>query len=1686
MALYTAQLQQAPAGLPALPIQYADFAAWQRQWLQGEIFEALLDYWQEQLHDAPSVLELPTDYPRPATQSFRGGSEFFQLSPELSEALKQLSQQQNVTLFMMLLAAFKVLLYRYTGQSDLLVGSPVANRNCTEVEGLVGFFTNTLVLRTDLSANPRFQDLLGQVRRVCLQAYRHQDLPFEQLVEALPVARNLSHHPLFQVMFALRNPPQETLQLPGLQASGERTINPSAKFDLTLLFEATESGLKGGFEYNTALFKPESIRRAIGHLQTLLAAIAAHPQQWIAELPLLTPVEQQQQLAWNSTRVEYAQTACIHAQFEAQVARTPDAIALTFQDQQLTYSELNARANQLAHYLQTLGVKPERLVGISVERSLEMVVGLLGILKAGGAYVPLDPDYPQQRLGYMLADAQAPVLLTQQQLISRLPEHDAQVVCLDADWEKIATHLRNNPASDVTLDNLAYVIYTSGSTGKPKGVANAHRGVSNRLLWMQAAYGLTPEDRVLQKTPFSFDVSVWEFFWTLSTGAQLVLAQPGGHKDSEYLVKLIAEQQITTLHFVPSMLQAFLSEPGLEACGRLRRVICSGEKLSARLQQQFFASGLRTELHNLYGPTEAAIDVTYWLCQPDRQLAEVPIGRPIANVQIFLLDSHLQPVPVGIAGELYIGGVGLARGYWQRPELTAENFIPNPFSQQPGERLYKTGDLASYRPDGAIMFLGRQDNRVKLRGFRIELGEIESVLTQHPDVHAAVVVVQNNQQLVGYAVPKSKSGLTVEKLQAFLQERLPEYMLPAICVILDALPLTPNGKVDRRQLPAPAPLQVGNTAQAARTPVEELLCNIWSQILEVARVGIDDDFFALGGHSLLATQVVSRIRALFQIELPLRSLFEARTVAQLARYIEQMRQVEVAAIAPTRRDRALPLSFAQERLWLLDQMQPGNPAYNIPAAVRLLGLLDRAALERSLKAILQRHEALRTNFSLVAGEPMQVISPTATLTLLTTDLRSLPDQQRECQMQAAIAIDIQKQFDLERDLLVRTHLFQLSDTESVLLVVIHHAVADGWSLGVFFRELAALYGALTAGRPSPLSPLPIQYADFAVWQREHLPAEVLPAQLAYWKQKLAGARSPQLPLDYPRPKTPSLRGASHSFELSSELSQALKTLSARSGATLFMTLLAALTILLARSTQQTDITVGTDVANRHRSELEGLIGFFVNILVLRADLSDNPSFQTLLARVRETTVEAYAHQDLSFSQLATQMPQQAPLFQVLLVMQNKPVPEIELTGLKLAPVEVTNGMAKFDVALFVTETERGIAGTWRYQTDLFKASTIERLSNRLEKLLSEIVARLDAPVHSLEMRSQTEAMAKTQQMASKLQKLKQVKPRLVRLEANAVKTRDLSHGQRLPLVVEPAREDFDPIDWVVNNREWLENQLRDRGAILFRGYHLDSVEQFEQFTRAIYPQLFGEYGDLPRAGVSGKVYASTPYPSDRAILFHNESSHLHCWPMKIWFYCVRPAQRGGETPVADCRQAYQLLSPHLRERFEQKRLLYVRNFIEGLDVSWQQFFHTSDKTEVENRCRQQAIDFEWRADGGLKTRQVRRAVAQHPKTKAWVWFNQILLHHVDCLEPSVRDSMLSSLGEENLPRHVYYGDGTPIEPETITAIQAAYEQATVSFPWQAGDCLMLDNMLTVHGRNPYQGDRKIVVAMGEMMHDRDL
>ncbi|WP_261854730.1 non-ribosomal peptide synthetase [Vibrio spartinae] len=1347
--LYNAFTQGDADPLPPLTIQYGDFAAWQQRYLQGEILQQQQAYWTQQLQGIPECLTLPTDRIRPAYQSYDGAVIPVQLDQTITDGLRDLSRRQGCTLYMTLLASWSALMGRLASQDDVVIGSPVAGRTSAEVEPLIGMFVNTQAIRVDLSDHLNTIDLLKQVKATTLAAQMHQDIPFEQVVESVAPTRNMSHPPLFQVMLSLQNTPQAAQALSGVTLSLLETERRTAQFDLTLDLFETDGQLTGTLNYATALFDTVTVQRYLGYWQALLQQMVSAPTQAVGSLHILPDTERDLVLnQFNQTQTTFPDTSCLHTLIEAQVARTPEATAVVFADQSLSYAELNAQANQLAHWLIEQGVRPDSRVAVCLERSCELVVSLLAILKAGGAYVPLDPGYPSERLTYMLSDSAPVALLTSGHLVECLGEIPAttRLVDLASPVQPWVDSPQTNPVvAALTNRHLAYIIYTSGSTGLPKGVMNEHRGVVNRLHWMQHDYGFGPDDVVLQKTPFSFDVSVWEFFCPLWSGATLLMAKPEGHKDPDYLISLMTTQGVTIVHFVPPMLQSFLEVVRPDDCPSLRLVFCSGEALPAEAIRKSYARLPQIELHNLYGPTEAAVDVTAWHCPRQLEGDRVSIGRPVANTQMYVLDSDGHPVPVGVEGELYIGGVQVARGYLNRDELTAERFVANPYASDESTHpvMYRTGDVGCWLADGTIEYRGRNDDQVKIRGFRIELGEISSALQGCTGVQDGVVVARAfggsaDKQLVGYYTAIDTHAVPdVATLKAELTARLPAHMVPAVYVVIDTMPLTPNGKVNRKALPEPdISAVVRHEYQAPVGDAEQQLAEIWSALLGVDQVGRADNFFELGGHSLLAVRMVSRVREQLGRELSLTTLFSQSTLHEVAALLEDAQGSTLPAITPLPEGQAIPLSLAQKRLWFLSQMDAqATAAYTVPRSVRLQGKLDVDALQRALDQIVARHAALRTHFARVADEPIQVVkAPSVGFPLTYLDGEGVMDE----------LAPLSPTFDLSQGPLIQGQLIRVSEREHWLRIVMHHMITDGWSMGIFNRELAALYTAHCNGQADPLSPLTIQYGDYAAWQQTHIQGEVLQRQQQYWHEQLRDIPDClTLPTDRPRPAHQDYSGASLPISVSRELTEQLRQLSQRSGCTLYMTLLAGWSVAMGRLSGQNDIVIGSPIAGRTQSDVEGLIGMFVNSMAMRVQLTEGLNTQELLAQVKETALAAQANQDMPFEQVVeTVAPvrslSHAPIFQVMFALQNTPTEQIQLPDLTLEALDSELSTAQFDLSLEIHEHDGGLHGYLTYASALFEPETVQRYLSYWITLLEGMVRQPELPVDALPMLTDSE------------------------------------------------------------------------------------------------------------------------------------------------------------------------------------------------------------------------------------------------------------------------------------------------------------------------------------------------------------
>jgi amino acid adenylation domain-containing protein len=1372
-ALHKAFLEGRPSPLPELTVQYADFAAWQLDQFERGVLGEQLQWWRGHLEGVEQALDLPTDRPRPPVQTYGGARILFSLSREASARLRARGREEDATVFMVLLASMDVLLYRHTGQTSFGVGTPIANRTRREIEGLIGFFTNSLVLRADVRPEETFRELLRRTRDTARMAFQHQDLPFEKIVEELHPRRDLSRSPFFQVLLVETPVDPGTLDEMGLH---KVEVDPGvARFDL--LFDMTDSGeeIGGVLEFNTDLFDRSTAERIIERWINLLEAVAENPDQRVGEVRMLGAAEWTMvtgaglppsqpsppgPLSRHPTRPPRERgdlAADVGGEREGRWRPSPgeggwgggrgdggEGALVGLDGAEITYAELHHRANQLGRFLQKVGVGPEVRVALSLERSPDLLVSLLAILKAGGAYVPLDPGYPAERRAFMLEDSGAAVLLTRPEMAAALPRTGARIVDVGA------LDLSGESAEDLRVpiapDQLAYVLYTSGSTGRPKGVAMVHRALDNLIAWQVSS--MPGPWRTLQFTSLNFDVSYQEIFSTWADGGSVVMISEEDRRDPSVLLAVLRERGVERL-FLPFVALQQLAEAAWveeRLPERLREVITAGEQLRITpALAEMFQRLPGARLHNHYGPTESHVLTGFTLeGDPAGWPALPPIGRPFPGTRTVVLDPHGGPAPLGVPGELFLGGVCLARGYLGRPDLTAERFVPDPLNAEPGARLYRTGDRARLRPDGEIEFLGRLDDQVKIRGYRVEPGEIEAALAAHPGVAEAAVGVREgadgDRRLIAWVV--AKGGEQPEDLRGFLGARLPEYEVPSSIVLVDAFPLTPSGKVDRRKLAALAPTaedEATSRYQPPRTPVEEILAGIWSEVLGVARVGVHDEFFALGGHSLLATRVLARVRSLLGASLPVRALFEAPTVAKLAERVgphppgpplpsHSPRPGEggAPALVPVAREGALPLSFAQERIWFLERLQPGTAAYHLPAAVDLRGALDVRALGEALSAVVRRHEALRTVFHDGEDGPVQEILPPYAVELPVLDAS---DDEAE----RIAAAWFREPFDLERGPLLRALVLRLGPDVHRLLILQHHIVSDGWSIGVLVREVAAFYPPGGTRLPE----LPIQYADFAVWQRQWLRGEALDRLVAAWRERLAGAPAAlAFPTDRPRPPVQDFRGATATVTYEPRIAAPLSALARAEGATLFMALLAGFQVLLGRWSGEDELVIGTPVAGREREELEGLIGVFINTLPLRGSLKGEPTFRDLVARARETALEAYGLQDLPFERLVEELQPvrdlgRAPVFQAMLALQNVPMAPLALPGLTLEPRAVDSGAAKLELLLSLVEEGGGLSGGLEYNATLFDRSTVERLLRGFGTLLAAALADPGRPVSLL-------------------------------------------------------------------------------------------------------------------------------------------------------------------------------------------------------------------------------------------------------------------------------------------------------------------------------------------------------------------
>ncbi|BDB61765.1 hypothetical protein RDE2_35590 [Rhodococcus sp. RDE2] len=1345
-----------------LQVQYADFALWQREVLGSEddpesLISSQVGFWKNALAGVPEQLDLPADRPRPAVASYRGAAHRFSIGADLRSAIVDLARRTSTTEFMVVHAALSVVLARLANTDDVAIGTPVAGRGEAALDDLVGMFVNTLVLRTRVDVGESFAELLARVRAGDLEAFGHADVPFERLVEVLDPERSQARHPLFQVMLSFQNLAQQVFELPGLRLSGVDAGAVTAKFDLqvTVSGDSTD-GYLVELTYATDLFDAATMEVFADRFTRVLGAAVADPVLPVGDVDLLDEVERTEVLeVWNATEHELGGVRTLVDVFAGQVERTSDAVAVVFEDESLTYAEFSDRVNRLARHLIGLGVGPDVRVGLAMRRSTELLVGMYAVVTAGGAYVPIDPDQPAERNGYIL-DTAAPVVVLTCERDGFVVPGERSVPSLAIDTLDVSG-VSAEPVTDADRvaalcpGNTAYVIFTSGSTGRPKGVAVPHSAIVNRLVWMQHEYPLGVDDVVLQKTPVTFDVSVWEFFWPLQVGARLVVAAPDGHRDPGYLVSVIARNSVTVVHFVPSMLAVFVAESAVVECSSLRYVFASGEALPPALAARARALLPGAGLHNLYGPTEAAVDVTFHEVT-DADVVSVPIGGPVWNTRVYVLDGRLRPVPVGVAGELYLAGVQLARGYVARPDLTADRFVASPFGG--GERLYRTGDLVRWTAAGELEYIGRTDFQVKLRGLRIELGEIETALLEHAAVSQAVAAVRR-EQLVAYVVPDGGVVFDQEAARSALAAVLPGYMVPSTFVVLDRMPVNASGKTDRKALPEPV-FEV-RQFRAPSTPVEEIVAGVFAEVLGVERVGADDDFFALGGNSLIATQVAARLGAALDTSVPVRVLFEASTVEALAARVEAhtFDGGRVPLVARERPER-VPLSLAQQRMWFLNQFDTESPVYNIPFALRLRGKLDIPALQIAVLDVIERHESLRTFYPYADPHPVQQVVDAARV---TPDLR--PDVLRdEAQLWECMTQFVCRGFDVAHDVPLRARLFEVADDEHVLIIVVHHISADGWSAVPIARDVMRAYGARKDWAGPSWEPLPVQYADYSLWQREVLgseddPNSLVSTQISYWKEALAGLPDRlDLPFDKPVPESASNQPGRVSLTVPDYVHERLVATANESSATLFMVIHAALAVLLARLSGTRDIAIGTPVAGRGEQALDNLVGMFVNTLVLRTHVDPAVSFTDFIREAGDVAIDAFGHSDVPFERIVEVInpprnDSRHPLFQVSLSFQNHARPELRLSDLSVSQVEIESHAVKFDLELVVSEVfgdagvPAGLTAQFTYSADLFTSSAAEALAGRFLRILEAVSIDPSVSVGDIEMISIDERAALT-------------------------------------------------------------------------------------------------------------------------------------------------------------------------------------------------------------------------------------------------------------------------------------------------------------------------------------------------------
>ncbi|MGH0593689.1 amino acid adenylation domain-containing protein [Bacillus pretiosus] len=1691
------------AELPKLDISFRDYVLGELDFRKSEKYQESLDYWTKRIKTLPPAPEMPLIQGLEAAES----PEFVRYKGYLEEVswkrLKARAARVGVTPSGVLLAAYSEVLRRWAKKTQFTIN--VTTYNCLplhpQAKDLVGDFTSLTLLGVD-SEQPNFEELAKSVQKQFMDDLDHNYVSGIQVMRELARVQGNPLGNLMPVVFT------SVLPLHTRDGYGENPIPVDLVEAITqspqLLIDHQVSEEEGVLHFRWDVLEhvfPEGyIREMFGAYSRLLHLLAEDEGAWLEPtLQLLPETDVKIQEKINATEEEVSKEM-LHSLFGEQVALHPNQQAIVSENRILTYEELFHRSNQLGRKLREQGVRPNNLVAVVMEKGWEQAVATLGILQAGGAYLPIDPNLPQERLQYLFENGDVEVVLTQTKWKSRIDwPSNIQVSTVEdsdlEDYEKTALESIQSP------EDLAYVIFTSGSTGQPKGVMIDHRGAVNTILDINERFGVRSGDKAFAISALNFDLSVYDLFGMLAVGGTLVFPDPEGLRDPSHWSEVMKREGVTIWNSAPALMEMLVDYADGKAevlPDSLRLALLSGDWIPVNLPDRLREMVPSVNVISLGGATEASIwSILYPIDKVDPKWTSIPYGKPMKNQRFYVLNEMLEPCPTWVPGQLYIGGIGLAKGYWKDEVKTQVSFIEHPIT---GERLYKTGDNGRYLPDGNIEFLGREDFQVKIQGHRIELGEIESVLSQHDAVRNAVVHAagsqRGNKRLIGYIVLEKPVEDVITEFHNYLQDRLPAYMVPKVFMPIDSVPLSTNGKVNRKLLPEPKFISGADEEQEIITRTEAKLIDVWQKSLNLERVEKKDNFFDLGGDSIIAIQLMSKIKKIFGVEISPRMFFENPTIAHLAKKVDEFKGTlsnkKYVQVEKVSYEGKVPLSFAQQRLWALCKVNPNNSFYNIPVVIHLNGQLDLVSFHKALNEIVNRHEILRTGFKSRMGEAKQVITPKLVLPMPVINLDAKFKSSCWEEAMGLVEEEVRFPFDLEEPGLIRFKMIRLAKDEYIFVMTMHHIITDAWSIEVFLKEMLVLYEAAVEGKPIYLPELEIQYVDFAFWQHQWLQGKEAAKQLDYWKKQLSGPiELLNLPISHERSRERNFRGGRKRVQITKETTVKLQSISKREGSTLFMVMLAMFNTWLYRYTQQEDFVVSTSISNRQGEMEEKLIGFFLNNLSLRNDLSGNPTFLQLIGRIKDTALDAYINQDVPFERVAEQVTinrqqVQSPLTQVVFGLRNQPLSKLELSGVKMRQLDIYRGAAKFEMEMQLVNTEDGITGMLEYNAELFEEKKIEEMLAGFHQIVELLVDQPDSEIKVIvksliEREAMDKKMERKQMDAKKRNKLLGMKTKKVQLKTLELGLQ-VEWEQDFPLILKPNFQDLNEVKWLQSHKEEIEELMIKHGGVRMRGFSTCSSENFQEIVQAFSNELL-EYKErsTPRSQISGKIYTSTEYPEDQYIPLHNENSYSNIWPQKIWFYCHTAAVEGGATPIGDSRKVYELIDPIIRETFEKKKVMYVRNYGTGLDLSWQQAFQTEDKVEVEEYCKQQNIEFEWLNENRLRTRQVRQAIVVHPKTGEKIWFNQAHLFHVSNLPGDVRKSLLAVVEEEDLPRNAFYGDGTEIEEDILESIREAYRQVEVSFPWEQGDMMLLDNMLMTHGRAPFKGERKVMVSMSDPM-----